>query len=59
MTPTLQAAAYTALALGAGVWDFAVAKRDFGVPSGGWSLDMMLNRQAFAMTGRAAKTDQE
>ncbi|WP_050524449.1 hypothetical protein [Pseudorhodobacter wandonensis] len=59
MTPILQAAAYSALALEAGGWEFAVAKRDFGVLSGGWSLDMMLNRHAFAMTDRAAKTDQE
>jgi hypothetical protein len=59
MTPILQAVANTALALGSGVSEIAVAKRDFGVPSGGWSPGMMLNGQALAVMGRAAKTDQE
>jgi hypothetical protein len=58
MTPNLQAAAIAALVLGTGISAIAMSKRDFAMPSGDWSPGMMLDRQAFAMTGRAEKTDQ-
>jgi hypothetical protein len=58
MTPNLQAAAIAALVLGTGISAIAVSKRDFAMPSGDWSPGMMLDRQAFAMTGRTEKTDQ-